>query len=198
MKVKLVVERGRTKTRAVQLQQEETVIGRSHGCGLRIASAEISRRHCLLRSRNGYVTVEDLGSSNGTYVNDTAVKGQQVVRPGDRLRLGPVTFVVEYQLTPEGIDRLLQEEAAPAEAVPEAVPLPESPSAEADDLPLAVSDEEQLLPAFDQELHEEDLLPLAEPDDLNLPSAEGWQLPQAEELRDILTGLEDDPNKPRK
>ena len=32
------------------------------------------------------------------------------MRPGDRLRVGPVTFVVEYQLTPEAIDRLLRGE----------------------------------------------------------------------------------------
>src|SRR5262245_56303103 len=88
---------------------------------------EVSRRHCVVRVRDGYVTVRDLKSSNGTQLNGEEVEGEQVVRPGDRLRVGPVTFVVEYQLTPEAIDRLLRgdvggESGGDFEMVAEATP----------------------------------------------------------------------------
>src|SRR5947209_7266399 len=98
MEVRLVIEQGKTRKRTFHLSHDEGVIGRQSGCAIRIPSPEVSRRHCVLRVRNGYVTVEDLKSSNGTQLNGEDVKGAQVVRPGDRLRIGPVTFIVEYQL----------------------------------------------------------------------------------------------------
>src|SRR4051812_4473060 len=99
MDVRLVVEKGAARSRAIRLHSEETIVGRRHGCDLRIPSASVSRRHCLLSFRDGFLSVEDLLSANGTYLNGERVAGKQVVRPGDRLDVGPVTFVVEYQLT---------------------------------------------------------------------------------------------------
>lgn len=111
MDVKLVIKSGSRKTRFVRLRSEETIVGRKPGCDLRIPSAEVSRRHCRLSFRDGYLTVEDLRSANGTFVNGTAVKDRQIVRPGDLLVVGPVTFLVQYQLTREAIDHMLKEEA---------------------------------------------------------------------------------------
>ncbi len=106
MDVRLVVEQGRRRLRVVRLRGPATRIGRARGSGVRIPSAEVSRQHCVLRVEEGLVTVEDLDSVNGTYLNGEAVVGCQVVRPGDRLNVGPVTFVVEYELTPEALERL--------------------------------------------------------------------------------------------
>ena len=106
MDVRLVVEQGRRRLRVVRLRGPDTRIGRARGSGVRIPSAEVSRQHCVLRVEDGLVTVEDLDSVNGTYLNGEAVVGCQVVRPGDRLNVGPVTFVVEYELTPEALSRL--------------------------------------------------------------------------------------------
>ena len=50
--------------------------------------------------------IEDLDSANGTFVNGERIMERQVLCPGDRLRVGPVTFVVEYQMTQAAIDRL--------------------------------------------------------------------------------------------
>src|SRR5262249_40403711 len=104
----LVIERGKTRTRTLLLRKAESLIGRESGCDFRIASSEVSRRHCLLRVSDGYVTVEDLNSRNGTLLNGEPVEGRKGVRPGDRLRIGPLTFVVEYRLSPQAIDRLLR------------------------------------------------------------------------------------------
>jgi pSer/pThr/pTyr-binding forkhead associated (FHA) protein len=106
MDVRLVVEQGRRRLRVVRLRGPATRIGRARGSGVRIPSAEVSRQHCVLRVEEGLVTVEDLDSVNGTFLNGEAVVGCRVVRPGDRLHVGPVTFVVEYELTPEALERL--------------------------------------------------------------------------------------------
>jgi predicted component of type VI protein secretion system len=99
MDVKLVVTGGSTKAQVIQLHSAETIIGRQRGCDIRIPSARVSRRHCRLIFRDNGLTVVDLVSSNGTYLNNVAVEGQELVRPGDQLSVGPVTFRVEYQLT---------------------------------------------------------------------------------------------------
>ena len=106
MDVRLVVEQGRRRLRVVRLRGPATRIGRARGSGVRIPSAEVSRQHCVLRVEDGLVTVEDLDSVNGTFLNGEAVVGCRVVRPGDRLHVGPVTFVVEYELTPAALEKL--------------------------------------------------------------------------------------------
>jgi pSer/pThr/pTyr-binding forkhead associated (FHA) protein len=181
MDVKLVIEQGKTRTRTLRLRKPEGVIGRERGCDFRIASMEVSRRHCKLRVRDGYVTVEDLNSCNGTQLNGEDVEGQQVVRPGDRLRIGPLTLVVEYQLTPEAIDRLLRGEGAEDDDVVTEFEAVE----EADAEPATSADEGEA--------------PL---DELEVIDAEELQLPETDELRDILTGLDGDdeppPQKPKR
>jgi pSer/pThr/pTyr-binding forkhead associated (FHA) protein len=200
MDVKLVIERPRTRKRTLHLRTDEGLIGRGVGCAIRIGSAEVSRRHCRLRVRDGYLTVEDLGSRNGTRLNGEEVEGQQVVRPGDRLRVGPVTFIVEYQLTPEAIDRLLRgEDGTPAEEEIEVIKEAE---------PEVVAEEEGVLPVeAAAEDEEEEVLPLEEEaaevpaevvDELELVDAGDFQLPETEELRDILTGLDEEEEPPKK
>jgi serine/threonine protein kinase len=84
------------------LSGSQATLGRGQSCTIRIPSSDVSRQHCRLRmDADGLVRVEDLGSSNGTFINGTQIHGLEIVRPGDRLGLGPVTFVVEYDLTPK-------------------------------------------------------------------------------------------------
>jgi pSer/pThr/pTyr-binding forkhead associated (FHA) protein len=109
MEVRLVIETKRGQTKTYVLKDAETVIGRRKDAGLRIPSEEVSRQHCVLRKENGYVTVEDLQSVNGTFLNDKPVTDREIVRPGDRLQVGPVAFVVEYQWTQGVIDKLLRD-----------------------------------------------------------------------------------------
>src|SRR5438046_1046998 len=105
MDVRLVVEQGRRR-KSFTLSSTSAVIGRGRGNTVRIPSAEVSRRHCRLRIKDGLVTVEDLNSVNGTFVNGALVEGKQTAGPGDRLEVGPVTFVVEYEITPAALERL--------------------------------------------------------------------------------------------
>jgi diguanylate cyclase (GGDEF)-like protein len=68
----------------------ENVIGRGKECSIRVIDAGISRRHArIFRQGPGSYVVEDLGSSNGTFVNGLRVDGQQPLGEGDRVGVGP-------------------------------------------------------------------------------------------------------------
>ena len=75
-----------------------TIIGRSAECHLKIASTEVSRKHCRITVTEQDVLIEDLNSSNGTYVNQERIApGTAVsIAPGTTLHVGPATFIVEY------------------------------------------------------------------------------------------------------
>lgn len=75
-----------------------TTIGRGAECNLKIASGEISRRHCQLTVDDDKVQVRDLGSSNGTYLNGKLIPPNQNIElsSGSRLTIGPVKCVVQF------------------------------------------------------------------------------------------------------
>jgi diguanylate cyclase (GGDEF)-like protein len=67
-------------------------IGRSTKCDLCIDQDSVSRHHArIARSRDGRYTVADLGSTNGTYVNDAAVE-ERVLVDGDQMKIGRTIF----------------------------------------------------------------------------------------------------------
>jgi pSer/pThr/pTyr-binding forkhead associated (FHA) protein len=70
-----------------------TVIGRAAECDIPVAADEISRRHAIVKPTPDGVSVEDLGSSNGTFINGKRVQ-QGFLNPGDELRLDAVRFVL--------------------------------------------------------------------------------------------------------
>lgn len=70
------------------------VIGRAEECTIRIAHDRVSRRHCRLEISPPQVSVVDLTSRNGTYVNGQRVTTGQVLVDGDEIRFGGVPGVV--------------------------------------------------------------------------------------------------------
>jgi len=76
------------RDREYPLPEGETVIGRGHQCGLRIASDQVSRVHARVRVEPGAVTLEDLGSKNGTRVNGKKLTGPATIADGDEVCLG--------------------------------------------------------------------------------------------------------------
>lgn len=82
------------ENRVFKLSRDATVIGRREDCDLRIPLGEISRKHCrIVRSDDGFL-VEDMGSSNGTYVNGKRVQSLDL-EAGDTVQIGPVVFVLQ-------------------------------------------------------------------------------------------------------
>ena len=90
----LQVVRGRSATTTLKLADGVTSIGRHDDCLIRIKSSQVSRRHCELLEDGDKLTIRDLGSSNGTFVNGKRVLGQQRLKHGDELTVGAVTLRV--------------------------------------------------------------------------------------------------------
>lgn len=70
-------------------------IGRGADCELRLDDTYASNQHARLFGRNGAWYVEDLGSTNGTFVNDQKLAAPAQIQPGDRIRVG--TTVMELR-----------------------------------------------------------------------------------------------------
>ncbi len=94
MELKLVVLAGAKQGTEIPLKKEKFLIGRAKECALRAGSEAISRRHCAIVRTGGRVTVRDLGSRNGTFVNDERIEKEVPLSVGDELRVGPLKFRV--------------------------------------------------------------------------------------------------------
>jgi pSer/pThr/pTyr-binding forkhead associated (FHA) protein len=73
----------------------ETTIGRAQGCRISIDDTHVSKVHARVFDHEGRWYVEDLGSTNGTLVNEVMVGRAEMLEPGDRLRVGET--VMELQ-----------------------------------------------------------------------------------------------------
>jgi hypothetical protein len=96
MQVKLIVVEGPARQREVVLDLP-AVIGRSRAAGLTIGDPKVSRQHCFLEEHGGMVMLRDNGSLNGTILDGERVAGEAIIRPGAKLSVGPLTFVVVYE-----------------------------------------------------------------------------------------------------
>lgn len=79
---------------AVVLKRPCLLVGRHSEADVRLPLPDVSRRHCRFTFANGAWSVRDLNSLNGTFVNDVRVQ-EAVLQPGDRIRLGGFTFLIE-------------------------------------------------------------------------------------------------------
>lgn len=101
LKAKLLVVGGDAKTAEVKLRLP-TVIGRGkEGVTLTLPHQLVSRKHTEIYEQDNYLFVRDLGSLNGTYVNNKRISEPQILKPNELLTLGNVTFRAIYD-TSEG------------------------------------------------------------------------------------------------
>jgi pSer/pThr/pTyr-binding forkhead associated (FHA) protein len=96
----LVVAEGKWKGKTIPVRSIPFLIGRDAKCHLRPASPLVSKRHCALLVRDNKVFVQDLQSTNGTFVNDRQIKGEFEIKNEDRLSIGPLIFAVRIQALP--------------------------------------------------------------------------------------------------
>lgn len=92
--VELVIHTGKHQGKRLSIPAAEVFIGRDEDCQIRLASTDVSRKHCRLQVSDTGVTVRDLESRNGTFVNDMPISGDVVLKPGDLLRVGPMILQV--------------------------------------------------------------------------------------------------------
>ena len=69
-------------------------VGRDPSLALAVDDDQASRRHARISLQAGRATVEDLGSTNGTYVNDQPIAAARVLEPDDRVRVGGTVIQV--------------------------------------------------------------------------------------------------------
>lgn len=74
----------------------EHVVGRVAGVSIRLDTPQISRRHAILRVSKTGTVVEDLASSNGTFVNKEKIAAPRPLAEGDTVQFGDIPFVVRF------------------------------------------------------------------------------------------------------
>ena len=95
MDVKLVVVGGKRPGQEIAVSGPEFLVGRAPECKLRPNSDMVSRRHCMISISEGRATIRDLGSRNGTLVNDEKIAAEHELRTGDKIKIGPLEFEVQ-------------------------------------------------------------------------------------------------------
>ncbi len=90
MIVQLVLRGGSIDGKIVTIHSDRFVIGRSHECDLKVNSGALSRRHAVIETHNRIVTIQDLDSTNGTYLNGRKISDTMGLHDTDILHLGPL------------------------------------------------------------------------------------------------------------
>jgi hypothetical protein len=106
----LLISTGAGAGRQFQIDSEETIIGRSAGLPITLEGANISRRHARIVRNGENFFVEDLGSSNGTYVNDRRITARAPLVANDLLRIGPYSFRFQAEPTQTPADLTIHRE----------------------------------------------------------------------------------------
>ncbi len=106
----LIVQTGKHVGKKIALPDREVTIGRDEKCFIRMTSAEVSREHCALIPTDKGLLVRDLGSQNGTIVNNVRIEGETLLQPGDFLQVGPIQFQVGGARPPRSPDSSMSDD----------------------------------------------------------------------------------------
>lgn len=127
---RLVMRTGPTPGKVIDLTEDSLTIGREPSNEIPINDAEISRKHARLSVQGDNYVIEDLGSTNGTFVNGQRLMGPHVLKPGEI-----VSFGEQISCTYEAISEvdanatiISSKPAAPPPTAPSVQPMPPSAS----------------------------------------------------------------------
>ena len=93
-KYRLVMRSGPSIGQIYPLDKNEMVIGRDLGSDIVISDSEVSRRHARIFMQGANYVIEDLGSTNGTFVNGQRLMGSYILRPGEIITFGETLSLV--------------------------------------------------------------------------------------------------------
>ncbi|MBW8012761.1 MAG: FHA domain-containing protein [Chloroflexi bacterium] len=93
----LMLRVGPEPGKVFELSKAELHVGRDVNNEIMINDAELSRRHARLVSQGGGYVLEDLGSTNGTFVNGKRLSGPHALQPGETIRFGD-TVTLSYEI----------------------------------------------------------------------------------------------------
>ncbi|HKV85889.1 MAG TPA: FHA domain-containing protein, partial [Ktedonobacterales bacterium] len=183
------------------LDGRDVAIGRAPSCDIVLHGDQLaSRRHALLRNKGRHYTAVDLGSSNGTYLNDLEIREEVVLHDGDCLKVGSHELV--YSTTPASPNASLagvrmsgplppaplpetnpsMESIQIAPYPPTSAPAPEQPFILVSSAPLAPAPTEDAAPPADAPAQ-----PLPEP---SLPTAESYNGATADARMSVVDEVE--------
>jgi signal transduction histidine kinase len=89
---RVIVIKGTDEGKQFDLDQPNLAVGRDATNPIRLCDTEVSRRHAEFRQINGDVHLIDIGSANGTFVNNQPIK-DVILRPGDHIQVGQSLLV---------------------------------------------------------------------------------------------------------
>lgn len=123
-----VMRSGPTPGVTFPLEGDQLTIGRDASNGVAINDAEVSRKHSRLSFQGGKYVIEDLGSTNGTFVNGQRLSGPAVLKPGDVISLGEqIVLMYDSANIDPGATMASSRKSARVEAPPRAAqPMPPS------------------------------------------------------------------------
>jgi len=144
---KLVVVGGEVKTAEIKLRLPST-IGRGRGCTIMLPQALVSRQHCEIFESGGSLMVRDLGSLNGTFVNNQKIAEPSPINSEELLSIGTVTFRVVFDAAgasspppgPGPVMKSTSKETIPAAAAPVATPVAKPIPADDNSEPLEIGE----------------------------------------------------------
>ncbi len=93
----LVVRQGTQVGMTFSLTGDEIILGREEGIGISIRDPEVSRQHARISWQAGNYYIEDLGSTNGTFLNGAPVTSRQLLRSSDTIGMGQTLLVFQEQ-----------------------------------------------------------------------------------------------------
>lgn len=102
MDANLVLFNRQGQKKQIPLKEGITVIGRRPDCDVRVPIMRVSRKHCRIVFKGGKATIQDLGSTNGTFVNDDRIMEREITA-GDVLTVGAVKFTLQVDGKPKEI-----------------------------------------------------------------------------------------------
>ena len=93
--IKLTITEKGGETKALSFDKSEVMIGRVQGNDIVLSKGNISKRHTKIESSAGQLTVSDMKSTNGTYVNGRKIAEPTAVRGGDKIFVGDFLIVLD-------------------------------------------------------------------------------------------------------
>lgn len=122
LSAELRVISGKQAGNVIPLVAGRFLIGREEDCHLRPSNDLVSRHHCVFKVDDYTVRVRDLGSTNGTFVNEERLRGEVMLNTGDKVRVGTLEFEVvigEGAAVSAGEGATDQEASSPPESEPQ-------------------------------------------------------------------------------
>ena len=126
MKISLVVlTAGKMMGKEIPITAAEFRIGKDPSCQLKPATG-VSDKHCAFLVKQGKLFLVDLGSAEGTFVNDNKISAEVELKPKDKVKVGPLLFEVKIE-APAANPAVAAPAAKPAVATPAAKPAVAAP-----------------------------------------------------------------------